>query len=79
MTDLAAHRRGDDVIRSFTFFFNGINYGTFPISTPYTRGKPIVLYLVPAVTDRGADIQGGPLDCLVTDDVTLTADMDVAW
>jgi hypothetical protein len=61
-----------------TFVFGGVHYGTFPIATPYTRGKPIVLYIVPQVPDSNRDLFAGPVDCLVTDDVALAANLDIA-
>ena len=78
VTDLATRRRSDDVLSSMSFVFGGVHYGTIPIATPYTKGKPIVLYIVPQGSDRPGDDFAGPLDCLVTDDVPLAADLDVA-
>ena len=76
VTDLADWRRREvptaDVLRSITFVFAGVHYGTVPVAMPYTPGKPIVLYLVPGC-DSGGDMRG-PLDCLLTDDATLGAD-----
>jgi hypothetical protein len=79
VTDLATRRRGDDVLSSMSFVFGGVHYGTIPIGMPYTNGKPIVLYVVPQ-RPGGArdDVFAGPLDCLVTDDIALAADLDVA-
>lgn len=78
VTELASRRRREippaaDVLRSITFVFDGVHYGTVPISMPYTRGKRIVLYVVPQRDLSGDDMQG-PLDCLLTDDATLGAD-----
>jgi hypothetical protein len=77
ITDLAGRRRRGaprqtDVLRSITFVFDGVHYGTVPVSMPYTRGKPIVLYVVPD-HDRCGDEIEGPVDCLLTDDPTLGA------
>ena len=78
VTNLATRRGSGDVLRSITFVFGGINYGTFPIATPYFRGKPIVLYIVPQnEAGRGNDLTG-PLDCLVTDDPALGNDLEIA-
>ena len=78
VTDLASRRqreipRSADVLQSITFVFDGVHYGTVPISMPYTRGKRIVLYIVPECHQSGDEMQG-PLDCLLTDDTTLGAD-----
>jgi hypothetical protein len=78
VTDLATRRRSDDVLRSITLVFGGVNYGTVTVSTPYTSGKPIALYVVPRCEDQGGDLLAGPLDCLVTDDLALAADLDLA-
>jgi hypothetical protein len=79
VTDLATRRRRDDVLRTITFVFGGINYGTIPLSaTPYVKGKPIVLYIVPQGPDCAGDGFTGPVDCLVTDDVALAGGFDVA-
>ncbi|HEV2738659.1 MAG TPA: hypothetical protein VGU66_08785 [Candidatus Elarobacter sp.] len=61
------------MLHSITLVFGGIHYGTFSVQAPYPKGKPIVLYLVPA-QDRGqaaGDELCGPLDCLITDDAAL--------
>lgn len=78
VTELASRRRREippaaDVLRSITFVFDGVHYGTVPISMPYTRGKRIVLYVVPQRDQSGDEMQG-PVDCLLTDDATLGAD-----
>ena len=78
VTELATRRRNDDVLSTISFVFGGVHYGTIPIATPYVKGKPIVLYIVPQGCERDGDIFAGPLDCLVTDDVALAADLDVA-
>jgi hypothetical protein len=79
VTNLATRRRSDDVLSTITFVFDGINYGTIPIvATPYVKGKPIVLYIVPRGPDCAGDGFTGPVDCLVTDDVMLAAGLDVA-
>ncbi|MEA2688276.1 MAG: hypothetical protein QOJ39_121 [Candidatus Eremiobacteraeota bacterium] len=77
VTDLSTRRRGDDVLSSISFVLRGVHYGTFSVAMPYTRGKPLVLYVVPQGADVPADRLAGPLDCLVTDDAAL-ADVDVA-
>ncbi len=78
VTELATHRRRHDRLSTISFVFAGVHYGTISISAPYVRGKPIALYIVPR--DGGGDESGfsGPLDCLVTDDAALAADLDVA-
>ncbi len=78
VTDLATRRRSDDVLSSMSFVFGGVHYGTIPIAAPYTKGKPIVLYIVPQVRDCAGSDFAGPLDCLVTDDVALASDLEVA-
>ena len=78
VTDLASRRRSDDVLRSITLVFGGVNYGTIRVSTPYTKGRPIALYVVPQGADPGGDVLAGPLDCLVTDDLALADAFDVA-
>jgi hypothetical protein len=77
VTRLDTHRRKDDVLCSMTFFFGGTNHGTISISAPYTRGMPIVLYVVPQQPGVG-DFTSGPLDCLLSDDFDLAADLTVA-
>lgn len=77
VTDLASRRRGEDVVSSISFMFGGVHYGTFPLFVPYTNGKPLVLYVVPQSGDA-ADGFAGPLDCLVTDDDALAADLEIA-
>jgi hypothetical protein len=77
VTDLATRRRSSDVLRSITFVFGGVNYGTLAVSTPYTHGKPIALYLVPQVDGAGGEI-AGPLDCLVTDELDLATELNIA-
>ena len=78
VTQLATRRKAEDVLKTITFVFGGTHYGTFPVSAPYTRGKQIVLYVVPAAAVGRDDDFSGPLDCLVTDDVGLAAALDVA-
>lgn len=78
VTDLATRRRSEEVLSSMTFVFGGVHYGTIPIATPYTKGKPIVLYIVPQGRKCAGDDFTGPVDCLVTDDVALAAGLDVA-
>jgi hypothetical protein len=73
VTDLATRRRSDDVLSTISFVFGGVHYGTIPIATPYVKGKPFVLYVVPQGRDCAGDEFAGPLDCLVTDDVALAA------
>ena len=77
VTDLASRRRSGDVLRSITLVFGGVNYGTIAVSTPYTHGKPIALYVV-SKGDAAADLLTGPLDCLITDDVGLAVEFDLA-
>ncbi len=78
VTQIAAYRRTEDVLTSITFVFGGVHYGTIAVSAPYTKGKPIVLYIVPQ--QSGGDNAGlsGPVDCLLTDEVALAADLGVA-
>ena len=78
VTDISTRRRGDDVLRSVSFVFAGVHYGTFSVEMPYTSGKPLMLYVVPQGADVPADRLTGPLDCLVTDDAALATDVDVA-
>jgi hypothetical protein len=75
VTDLGARRRGRNVLSSLTIVLGGINYGSVPLSVPYEAGKPLVLYVVPADAAPGTD---GPLECLITDDAALGADLDLA-
>ena len=73
VTELVTRRRRDDIVDSITFVFEGVNYGTFPVRARYAAGRPIVLYVVaagPATNPAGSSFCG-PVDCLVTDDVTL--------
>jgi hypothetical protein len=77
VTDLATHRRNDDVLRSITLVFGGVNYGTLPIAVPYIQGRPFRLYLV-GDEDAAEDGFRGSIDCLVTDDATLVADARAA-
>ena len=78
VTELAAWRRESDVLETITIVFGGVNYGTIPIRTPYAGGKPIRLYVIPssgtASCEPGA-MHGG-LDCLITDDPALGADLE---
>ena len=78
VTDLSTRRRSDDLLTSISFVFDGVHYGTFPISLPYSKGKPLVLYVVPAgeSADRGAGVLSGSLECLITDDAELGFDND---
>lgn len=78
VTDIATRRRSEEVLSSVSFVFGGVHYGTIPIATPYTRGKPIVLYVVPQGRDWAGDGFTGAVDCLVTDDIGLAAGLDVA-
>ena len=77
VTQLMAGRRSDDVLASITLVFGGVNYGTIPISAPFVRGKPIALYIVPRDDAEPGEILAGPLDCLITDDLALAADVGV--
>ncbi len=72
VTDLAARRRGNDVLSSVTLVLDGVHYGTIPVRARYAKGKPIVLYVIPSTGGRD-DAEGfsGPVDCLITDDPTL--------
>ena len=78
VTQLATRAKTKDVLKTISFVFGGTHYGTISISAPYTRGKQIALYVVPADTDPRGDDFAGPLDCLVTDDIGLAAAWDVA-
>jgi hypothetical protein len=79
VTDLASHRRRNDVLHSVTLVLGGVSYGTFAIDAPYVAGKPIVLYVVPANrAPGGGDPLTGPLDCLVTDDDGLAYELEAA-
>ncbi len=74
VTDLATRRREDDVIETITFVFGGVNYGTVRTRTPYVKGKPVVLYLVPSGGEpHGAELRGS-LAALITDDPSLAYD-----
>jgi hypothetical protein len=72
VTDLATRRRSDDVLRSITLVFGGVNYGTLSITAPYTRGQPVALYLLPQAENADGEVLAGALDCLVTDDFALS-------
>jgi hypothetical protein len=78
VTDIATRRRSDDVLSTITIVFGGVNYGTIPVATPYVKGRPIALYVVPQARDSAGDVFAGPLDCLITDDLALAAELDVA-
>jgi len=78
VTELATRRRSDDVLSTITIVFGGVHYGTIDVATPYAKGKPIVLYVVPQGDERAGAGFAGPLDCLITDDVALAAELDVA-
>jgi hypothetical protein len=78
ITQLASRRRCEDVLSSMTFVFGGVHYGTIPISAPYLKGKPIVLYIVPQNLTSCGETMSGPLDCLITDDLALGADLGIA-
>ena len=73
VTDIATRRRSDNLLHSITLVFGGIHYGTFSTEAPSPKGKPIVLYLVPAAGQDDDPDTGfsGPLDCLITDDAAL--------
>jgi hypothetical protein len=48
ITNIGTRRRGtENVLRSVSFVFGGVHYGTVPIAVPYTQGEPLVLYIVP--------------------------------
>jgi hypothetical protein len=72
VADLMSRRRSDDVLHSVTLVFGGVNYGTFPVAAPYTRGSPLVLYVVPSRDTRCDDSLTGPIDCLITDEATVS-------
>jgi len=74
VTDLGARRRGRNVLSSITVVLGGTNYGSVPLSIPYEAGKPLVLYVVPAGEPDG----DGALECLITDDASLGADLELA-
>jgi len=80
VTDLATRRRGDDVLNSVTLVFEGVHYGTFPVRARYPKGKPMVLYVVPAHGQAGGYDDGvcGPVDCLITDDPSLALAQEAA-
>ncbi len=78
VTDLATRRGGENVLSSITFVFGGVHYGTLNIATPYATGKPIALYVVPRRAGETGEFFSGPLDCLVTDDAALAADLETA-
>lgn len=78
VTDLDTRRQANDVLSTITFVFGGVHYGTVAVGTPYTRGKPIVLYVVPQAGDRGDDTLTGPVDCLVTDEPALAEHVGIA-
>jgi len=79
VTDLASRRRGEDIVSSISFVFGGVHYGTFPLTAPYTKGKPLVLYVVAQREDAGSgDTFTGPVDCLITDDAALGLRLEAA-
>jgi hypothetical protein len=79
VTDLASRRRCEDLVTSISFVFGGVHYGTFPLSMPYTKGKPLVLYVVPSDTDAFHEAGfAGSLECLITDDDDLALDREAA-
>jgi hypothetical protein len=78
VTDIATRRRSDEVLSTITIVLGGVQYGTFPVAAPYVAAKPIVLYVVPQSGAWAGDELAGPLDCLITDDVALAAEVDVA-
>jgi hypothetical protein len=76
VTNIETRRRtAENVLRSVTFVFGGVHYGTVPIEVPYTQGEPLVLYIVP---ENDAGGLCGPIDALVTDDGTLGTDVEIA-
>jgi hypothetical protein len=75
---LAARRRCEDVLRSITLVFGGIHYGTIDVTAPYTKCKPIVLYVVTQRDSVENDEFSGPIDCLITDDEALAARLESA-
>jgi hypothetical protein len=76
VVQLATRRRSDDVLSSISFVFGGVHYGTIDVTTPYTKGKPIVLYVVPQREDAENAAFAGPVDCLITDDEALAARLE---
>ena len=68
--DMRSRRRSDDLVDTISFVFGGVHYGTVAVSTPYTNGKPIVLYVVPRDHSDDETFQG-PVDLLMTDDACL--------
>ena len=72
VTSLVTRRASSiDVLTSLTVYLGGVHYGTFPLRMSYERGKPIVLYVVPAGGGTFGDDIAGPVDCLLTDDENL--------
>lgn len=79
VTDIATRRRvPESVLDSITFVFGGVHYGTFPVSMPYTCGKPLVLYIVAQHDHENGTAFTGPIDALITDDAELGAALDMA-
>jgi hypothetical protein len=78
VTQLATRRRSEDVLSSISFVFGGVHYGTIDVTAPYTKGKPIVLYVVAQREGSGDAEFAGPVDCLITDDEALAAKLEAA-
>jgi hypothetical protein len=68
--DMRSRRRSQDIVETISFVFGGVHYGTVAVSRPYTKGKPIVLYVVPR-NNSGDETFEGPVDILMTDDACL--------
>ncbi|HEY0394886.1 MAG TPA: hypothetical protein VGD01_10385 [Candidatus Elarobacter sp.] len=67
---MRSRRRSQDIVETISFVFGGVHYGTVAVSRPYTKGKPIVLYVVPCHSS-GDEAFEGPVDLLMTDDACL--------
>lgn len=73
VTSIERRRRGKDVITSITFVLGGVVYPTIPVSMSYTRGEPLVLYVVPTGDNARGRLFDGPLECVITDNAGLAA------
>ncbi len=78
VTQLSTRRRSEDMLSSISFVFGGVHYGTIDVTAPYTKGKPIVLYVVAQREGTENDAFAGPVDCLITDDDALAAKLEAA-
>ena len=69
VTNIETRRHAaENVLRSVSFVFGGVHYGTVPLGVPYTQGEPLVLYVVPehdtdGVCERGTEWVADHLDC----------------